>query len=146
MALWLLLTSRVNGAELLVGVGASILAATAVEAVRDRGPFVFRPRPRWLRHGLGLPARIVGDTLTVFAALARHATGRRRVRGALVAAPFPHRRAGDPEDAARRALATAGLSVAPNTYVIGIDTDRDEVLVHQLVPDVAGLQRSMGRR
>ncbi len=146
MVLWLLLTSRSDGAEMLVGAGAAILAATVVEAVRDRGAFVFRPRLGWLRHAVRIPVLIVGDTVTVFAALVRHATGRRRVRGGLAAVPFVHGADGDPEDGARRAMATAGVSVAPNTYVIGIDPDRDEMLVHQLVPDVPGLLRSVGRR
>ena len=46
--------------------------------------------------------------------------------------------------AARRALATVGISVSPNTYVVGFDAGRDEVLAHQLAPDVDGLERSLG--
>jgi hypothetical protein len=63
-----------------------------------------------------------------------------------VAVPFPHGPGDDPEAAARRALATVGLSVAPNTVVVGIDAATDELLVHQLVPDPAGLARGVGAR
>ena len=84
-----------------------------------------------------MPARIVSETVTVFVALARHASGRRRVRGSLVALPFPHGAPDDPEAAARRALATAAVSVSPNTYAVGVDSDGDELLIHQLVPETA---------
>jgi hypothetical protein len=60
-----------------------------------------------------------------------------------VAVPFRYGSSDDPEDAARRALLVAGLSVTPNSVVVGVDADRDEVLVHQLVPDAAGLLRDV---
>ena len=62
-----------------------------------------------------------------------------------MAVPFAHGPSADPGAAARRALATAGVSASPNTYVVGIDTRRDELLAHQLVPDLAGLERTLGR-
>lgn len=37
-----------------------------------------------------------------------------------------------PEDVGRRALSEALGSLAPNTIVIGVDTDRQLLLVHQL--------------
>jgi hypothetical protein len=33
----------------------------------------------------------------------------------------------------RRALYVGGQSVAPNTFALGIDKDRDVMIVHQLV-------------
>ena len=33
----------------------------------------------------------------------------------------------------RRALLVAGKSVAPNTFVLGLDAERDVMVVHQLV-------------
>ncbi|MFL5798119.1 MAG: Na+/H+ antiporter subunit E [Actinomycetota bacterium] len=145
MALWMLLTSTVDRPELIVGAGVSVIAASIVEAVRDREAFGFRPRLRWVRLAVGIPRRIVSDTVSLTGVLIRHATGRRRVRGVFVAVPFPHGPEGDPEAAARRALATVGISVSPNTYVVGFDAGRDEVLAHQLAPDVEGLERSLGR-
>jgi multisubunit Na+/H+ antiporter MnhE subunit len=146
MVLWLLLTSTFRGAEVVTGAIAALLSAAAVEAVRERGRFVFRPRLRWARRAVGVPVRIVVETWEVTLVLVRHATGRRRVRGGLVAVPFSHGPDDDPEAAARRALATAGLSVAPNTVVVGIDAATDELLAHQLVPDPARLAREVGDR
>jgi hypothetical protein len=55
----------------------------------------------------------------------------REVRGTLRAVPF---RAGGEgsSDVGRRALAEGLGSLAPNTIVIGIDGERDLLLVHQL--------------
>jgi hypothetical protein len=86
------------------------------------------------------------ETWQLTLVLVRHAIGRSRVRGRFVAVPFPHGANDDPEAAARRALATAALSVAPNTIVVGIDAATDELLAHQLVPDRARLEREVGAR
>ena len=145
MVLWLLLTTTFDWQEELVGLAASVLAATAVHAVRTWGPFAFRPRVRWIRQAVGVPARIVVETATVFAALVRHATGRKQVRGRWTVVPLRHGPPADPEAAARRALATVGISVSPNTYAVGIDADRDELLIHQLVSDEATLRRLADR-
>ena len=146
MLLWVLLTSTFRGAELVTGAVAALLSAAAVEAVRERERFVFRPRLRWIRRAVAVPLRVVVETWEVTLVLVRHATGRRRVGGGLVAVPFPHGPEDDPEAAARRALVTAGLSVAPNTVVVGIDAATDELLAHQLVPDPARLAREVGAR
>jgi hypothetical protein len=55
----------------------------------------------------------------------------REAHGSLRAVPF---RAGgdDSSDAGRRALAEGLGSLAPNTIVIGVDGERDLLLVHQL--------------
>jgi multisubunit Na+/H+ antiporter MnhE subunit len=142
MVLWVLLTSTFRGSELVAGAIAAAVTAAAVAAVRGRERFGFRPRLRWVRRGLFVPMGIVVETWQLTVALVRHATGRRRVRGAFVAIPFEHGPDDDPEAAARRALVTLGLSMTPNTVVVGIDADRDEILAHQLLPDprrVAGV-------
>ena len=38
-----------------------------------------------------------------------------------------------PEGATRRTLLIGGTSVAPNTFALGIDKDRDVMVVHRLV-------------
>ena len=145
MLLWVLLTSTFRGSELVAGAIAAVLSAATVEAVRERERFLFRPRLRWLRRAVGIPARVVVQTLVLTAVLVRHLTGSKRVRGAFVAVPFRYGGENDAEDAARRALVVAGVSVAPNTVVVGVDANRDELLAHQLVPDAAGLARDVAR-
>jgi multisubunit Na+/H+ antiporter MnhE subunit len=87
-----------------------------------------------------IPPRVVVETLQAWLVLARHISGRKRVRGSLRAIPFRHGGPG-PRDGARRAVATVAVSVSPNTFVIGFDPDEDVVLVHQLQPDPDALQR-----
>ena len=144
--LWLLLVSTSKRAELVTGAIAAVITALAVDAVRSRERFVFRPRLRWLRRALLIPVRVVTESWLITVALVRHATGRRQVRGALVAIPFDHGPDDDPEASARRALLVLGLSATPNTVVVGVDAERNEVLTHQLVPDPARLERAVGGR
>jgi multisubunit Na+/H+ antiporter MnhE subunit len=144
MLLWLLLTSTVNGSEAIAGVGASCVAATAGEVVRANRAFGFRARLRWLRSWWRIPIQLVHDTATVIAVLMNHLTGRRRVRGMWRAVPFRHGKDDDPEDAARRTLATIAVTISPNSYVVGVDPDRDELLVHQLTDSPEDVERIIG--
>jgi multisubunit Na+/H+ antiporter MnhE subunit len=144
MALWVLLTTTFDGSELVAGAIAAVLAGAALEALHHRVRFGFRPRLRWFLRAPRFLWRIVPETWLAIVVLVRHATGSKRVRGAFVAVPFRHGAPGDPEASARRALATAALSLAPNTMVVGIDPGRNELLAHQLQPDVEELRRSAG--
>jgi multisubunit Na+/H+ antiporter MnhE subunit len=132
MVLWLLLTSTIDPAEAIVGAGASAIAATIAEIVRVKEPFVFRPRARWFRRAWRIPVQIALDTTTVTGVLLLYLVGRRQVRGSWWAIPFRHGGAGDATDAARRALATIGTGLSPNSYVVGVHESQDFLFVHQL--------------
>jgi multisubunit Na+/H+ antiporter MnhE subunit len=143
MVIWLLLTTTWAGAEAVAGVVASVVAATAATIVHLREPARFRPRFRWLRHAWPIALRIASESWRAFGVLLGHVSGRRRVRGRLLAVPFRH--GGESaRDHARRALATAGLTMTPNSVVIGIDEENDEILVHQLWADDATAARLGG--
>jgi multisubunit Na+/H+ antiporter MnhE subunit len=145
MALWLLLTSTVNGAEAIVGVGASAVTATATELIRAHGAFGFRPRVRWVLLALRIPIRIATDTVKVFGALVMHITGRKRVRGSWRAVPFRYGREGDARDVARRGFAIIGISISPNSVALDIDPQRNELLIHQLVSAPHDPDATLGR-
>jgi hypothetical protein len=81
----------------------------------------------------------------VFRVLVLHVTGRRRVRGTWHAVPLRHGREGNPRDAARRALAIAAVSVSPNSVVVGVDPDRDELVFHQLSSSPQEIETTLGR-
>jgi hypothetical protein len=80
---------------------------------------------------LSLPGQVARDTMIVFAAL-----WRRLARGIEPPSGFlevPVRSGGDSaEDRSRRVLLTGAGSVAPNSFVLGIDA-RDVMVIHQLV-------------
>jgi len=132
-AFWLVLTFTPVFSELAVGAAAAAIAATAAELVWHQRLIGFRPRLSWMLRIYRVPREIVRDTLSVSGVLFRHVTGRQEMRGAWRAIPID---AGgdDPRSATRRALIAAAISATPNAYVVGIDSDNDLMLVHQLKP------------
>jgi multisubunit Na+/H+ antiporter MnhE subunit len=116
VVLWLAFVDTFAVEEVALGLVAAAVAATAAELVRSQDLVRFRLDPRWLRD-----------------VHRRHCTGR-PVRGQFRVVPFPVE-ADDARSAARRALTTALVSVAPNTVVVGVEGGEGEMLVHQLVPE-----------
>jgi hypothetical protein len=114
-----------------------VLAATAFHVVRQHGAPRARPRLEWLKPVPLIPLLVVRDTVVVFAELARQLRGARRRPGRLQIIQLP----GTGDDAERNArdlFVTIGVSLSPNTYVIGFEPERNEMLVHQLVPTRPG--------
>jgi multisubunit Na+/H+ antiporter MnhE subunit len=132
MSFWVMIDDSVSTDELLAGAGAAALAALLVELVTYQAATRFRMRMEWLVPALRLPGQIVRDTVTVYAAL-----WRRLVYGEEPPSAFlelPVRFGNDtPEGVTRRTLLVGGTSVAPNTFVLGIDSERDVMVVHRLV-------------
>jgi multisubunit Na+/H+ antiporter MnhE subunit len=131
---WLVFISAWVLAEEILGLFAAAVGATAAEAVREQGLAGFRFRARWLWHARVLPWRAVRESWLVVVVLARHVAGRASIRGRfrVVAVTLPE----DPhEQAAKRALMTAGESFAPNGYVLTIDNRKGLMLIHELVTE-----------
>jgi multisubunit Na+/H+ antiporter MnhE subunit len=132
MSLWVIVDDSIALDELLAGSGAAALAAFLAELVSYQAGTRFRMRAQWLVPALRLPGEVAADTVIVFAAL-----GRRLLRGEHPPSGFreiPARFGGtSDEDVTRRVLLIGGRSVAPNTFVLGIDRERDVMVVHQLV-------------
>jgi multisubunit Na+/H+ antiporter MnhE subunit len=133
VVLWLAFVDTFAAAEVVVGLVAAAIAATAAELVRSQGLVRFRLDPRWLRGLSQLPGQTLRDCWLLTVALWRHCTGH-PARGVFRVVPFPSE-ADDARSAARRALVTALVSVAPNTVVVGVEGSGGEMLVHQLVPE-----------
>ena len=131
--LWLLFVDTFAGQEVIVGLVAAAIAATAAELVRSQELVRFRLEPRWLRDVHRLPWQVLRDCWLLAVGLWRHCTGR-PLRGTFRVVPFPGE-ADDARSAARRAVVTALVSVAPNTVVVGIEGGEGEMRVHQLVPE-----------
>lgn len=132
--LWLVLISAWVPEEAILGLFAAAVGATAAEAVREQGLAGFRPRVRWLWRVRVLPWRAVRESGLVLRVLLWHVSGRAAARGRfrVVAVALPE----DPdEQAAKRALLTAGESFAPNSYVLAIDNRKGVMLTHELVSE-----------
>ena len=132
MAFWIILDWSVAPDELLAGAGAAALGAFLAELAGHQAAAQLRVRPAWLVPAVRLPAEVARDTVIVFAAL-----WRRLARGEEPASGFrelPARYGADSAAAVtRRALLVGGRSLAPNSFVVGIDPGRDVMLIHQLV-------------
>jgi multisubunit Na+/H+ antiporter MnhE subunit len=131
---WVIIDDSVATDELLVGAGVAALAALVAELVTYQTGTRFQMRIRWLVPALRLPGQVARDTVTVYVAL-----WRRLVHGEHPPSAFlelPTRFGGDSaEDVTRRTLLIGGSSLAPNTFVLGIDADTGLMVVHRLVSD-----------
>lgn len=130
--LWLVLVGTLDASELVLGAAAAALGATAAVVVLLPGVDRFDGSARWLLRAWRLPWQAVTDTGRLTGALWRRLVRREPVHGGFRVLPFAY---GGPDSraVARRAAAKAAGSFAPNTYVVGIDEQRDEVLYHELV-------------
>jgi multisubunit Na+/H+ antiporter MnhE subunit len=132
MSLWVIVDDSIALDELLAGAGAAALAALLAELASHQAATRVRARAEWVAPVLGLPGQVARDTVTVFAAL-----WRRLVCGERPPSGFRELPArfgdGSAEGVTRRVLLIGGRSVAPNTFALGIDPDRDVMVIHQLV-------------
>jgi multisubunit Na+/H+ antiporter MnhE subunit len=134
MSFWVMLDDSISTDELLAGAGAAVLAALLAELVTYQAATRFRMRIQWLVPALSLPGQVVRDTGIVYRALWRRLARGEQPPSAFLELPA---RYGDdsPEGMTRRALLVGGTSVAPNTFVLGIDKERDVMVVHRLVAE-----------
>jgi multisubunit Na+/H+ antiporter MnhE subunit len=137
MALWIIADDSVATDELLAGAGAAALAALLAEAAGYQA--ATRPwlRMAWLGPALRLPVDVARDTGVVFVALWRKLAHGEAPRSAFLEVPV---RFGPQttEGATRRALLVAGRSLAPNRLALGLDAERNVLVLHQLVADHEG--------
>ena len=137
MSFWVMLDDSISTDELLAGAGAAALAALLAEVVTYQAATRFRMRIEWLVPALSLPGQVVRDTVIVYRALWRRLAHGQQPPSAF--ADLPARYGDDsPEGVTRRVLLVWGTSVAPNTFALGIDSERDVMVVHRLVAEQEG--------
>lgn len=131
-AFYVLLVDTVAPPEMYAGAVACTLAAIGCELARRNGLGAGAVRRGWVARGWRAVARLPADVFWVSIAAVAQLVSPARSRGVLRAVRFDHGPADDPADLGRRALAEALGSFTPNTIVIGIDQERNLILVHQL--------------
>ncbi|HEY2381990.1 MAG TPA: hypothetical protein VGK48_12495 [Terriglobia bacterium] len=145
LALWFAFVAKTEMAEVVIGIAAAALAATGDAAIRRRLAR-FSPRPGWLLEVWRLPGYIVQDTAVVFRVLIRRLVLQKEPDSVLRSIAFD---AGghSARSSARRALALGFMTMPPNSIVIGIDQEKDSMLVHQLAPsDVPEMAKRLGAK
>jgi multisubunit Na+/H+ antiporter MnhE subunit len=130
-ALYAVLADSATEPELFAGAGAAAIGATGAVLVRAQRQLLLRPRLRWLRGAWRPLAGLIRDLWPLVVTLVEAGVLRRPARSGFVEVPFDAV-GDDAEDAAYRAFTEAFGSLAPNTLVVQIDTDRGALLAHQL--------------
>lgn len=134
MGFWVAVDDNIGLAELGAGAAVAAMGAFVAEVAGYQAATRFRMRIEWLVPAFRLPRQVLLDTFIVFGALWRLI-----VRGEPPPSGFRELpvRFGDDSDegVTRRVLIVGANSLAPNTFVLGIDQDREAMLVHQLVAD-----------
>jgi hypothetical protein len=127
---YLVLIDTVSLPELYAMAGIVLLAGLAFMASVEQGFVEAAVRPRWLLAAWRPVVSVPGQVVLVAREALAQLVHRRAARGAFRAIAFT---AGEePDDVGRRALSEILGSLAPNTIVIGVDTERQLLLVHQL--------------
>lgn len=143
MGLWLLFVDTLAPPEVLVGLAAAAAATFSGVVIRAYGEVRFRFQWRWLLLLRGVPTSVLGDSWVLTVALWRRLVRGEHPASALRTVPFPLTpHADDPTAASWHAFVIMATSIAPNTYVIGVDHARNTALIHQLAPDPADQTRS----
>jgi multisubunit Na+/H+ antiporter MnhE subunit len=132
MSFWVILDDSFAADELLAGAGAAAIGAFLAELAAHQGASQVRLRAEWLLPALRLPWMLIRDTGVVGLVLLRRLT-----RGELPPSGFRERPVTYGPDSAegktRRSLLIGGLSVAPNSFVLGLDKETNVMVVHELV-------------
>lgn len=127
---WVACVASFRVHELVLGAPAvAVSVGFAFFAIRKL-PIRFRPGVRDVAEAVRLPGNVVVDLRRVLWVLALDLTGRRAA--ALFRAAAWRANGDDARDLARRVLAVAYGSASPNCVVVGIDRERQQILIHQL--------------
>jgi multisubunit Na+/H+ antiporter MnhE subunit len=123
--LWLMFVFNTTGMELIAGfVGSTAAFISVLVSVRSI-PLPFQPRVRWILQAWRLPGMILGDIVVLLKCLFR------RPRSSFEATPL-RTPANESEACAQRGIAITLLSTSPNTIVVHIDRDSQQMLIHKL--------------
>jgi hypothetical protein len=131
MSFWVILDDSLDTDELLAGAGAAALGAFLAELATYQAASQVRVRIEWLVPAMSLPWKAVRDTGLIFMALWRFLALRREPPGGFreQAVRFGPDTV---EGKTRRSLIIGGHSVAPASFVLGLDRDRDVMVMHEL--------------
>jgi multisubunit Na+/H+ antiporter MnhE subunit len=132
-AFWLLLVDATDEANMLAGAVCAALGSLLASAVRTHRSVRARLEVGMLRYAYRPLLLLLVDTVRVARALLIRALRRTEAGGHLRAVRYDAV-SEEPSDVARRILTEWGASLGPNRYVIGVDTERRLLLIHELVP------------
>lgn len=144
---WIIFVGTFSRWELLVGVGAALLGATAICVVEGNDDAHFRPTLRaWLTIWR-LPWYLLSETGGILWVALRDLIGGKRAESLMRLAPFDVGGECDPQDTGRRALATTYTTMTPSVIVLGVNVRDRYLLFHQLKRgDLGKMAQDLGAR
>lgn len=128
---YLLLVDTTSLPELYVLGSVALAGGVVFELSREQGFVEARVIPRWLGPVWRVVIKAPGDVLRLCSEAVLQLVKPRGARGSFRAVPFAATEDA-PAAAGRRALTEWLGSIAPNTIIVGVDTERGLLLVHQL--------------
>ncbi len=132
LILWVTFADSAGVRELLLGGSAAAIGTYLAALYATRARQSFRIRPRYLVQTLHIPKILFSDTWTLLVAVKRQLMGQ-KLSGGIVSVRF--RFGGDNSvSRARRALAITFLTLTPNTLVLGITDDPQQLFFHTVIP------------
>lgn len=130
--LWALFTSGFKAQESLLGVLAAIVSALVYQLIRVKSGRIFEPSLRDVLEAWRLPWYLLSGSWEIIVVLVQDFFGLEKAGSFYRSVSFRVGDSRDPSQIARRALATAYTTVAPNFIVVGVDAKRKQLLFHQI--------------
>jgi multisubunit Na+/H+ antiporter MnhE subunit len=129
---WMIFVGTFSKWELLVGAGAAALGGIAIHVVQHAEGSHFRARLQDLVQGAFVFWLFVQGAYEILFVAFRDLLGGRKAISAFRITKFEAGDESDPQDTARRVLAVAYTTMAPNFIVLGINTREKQLLFHQI--------------
>jgi multisubunit Na+/H+ antiporter MnhE subunit len=144
---WIVFVGTFSFHELLIGVIGALLASTGLFVIDYCYPARFSPRFVDLLSLWRVPWYLVAGTCNIFAVAAKDLVGAGRAKSLFRMLPFDAGKKDDPHAVARRVLAAIGMTVTPNTIVLGVNAGDKELLFHEMGRDpVPQMLKELGAR
>jgi multisubunit Na+/H+ antiporter MnhE subunit len=130
---YLLLSGTFSTAEILAGLAAAALGATAATLLRGQREVRISSDRAMLRELRWIPWRALTDSVEIYARLLKGLARARPLGGRVRAVPFDPG-GDDARSQSRRALTDYFVSFTPMSIALGIDREARLVVVHELLP------------
>jgi multisubunit Na+/H+ antiporter MnhE subunit len=130
--LWFVFAGTFAAPEMLIGAAAALVSAVALCVVQRAEPAHFRPRLYDLAQLAYVPWLLVQGTSEILYVSLRDLFGGRKAVSSFRIAHFHGGELRNPVDTARRVVALAGTTMAPNFIIFGINSQDNEMLFHQV--------------
>ncbi len=145
--LWWMLVGSFARAELLVGVAAAVIGACALCTVERAERRRFRPRLDDAAQGVYVVWLLVQGTWEILKVSIRDLLGGRKAVSAFRVVKFDAGETESGRDTARRVLAVAYTTMAPNFIVLGVNGCDGQMLFHQIErSDPPEMTKNLGAR